>query len=151
LQENNMMNQRQLSLPTILLVEPDDDVRPFLKHNLHNWGYNLIVTLDDADALQRSRGGHEPFDLILLNQFGQSIDQLIDIGRCIRQHARSSSYIPIVIMAEQYGVGLEGQDIQIGESEFVTYLEDGQQLRNLLHHLCPVQRSVDTAPRERQL
>ncbi|MFN6562457.1 MAG: hypothetical protein RMY28_022065 [Nostoc sp. ChiSLP01] len=135
------MSQKSPTLATILLVEPDDTVRPILRDNLHRWGYNVIVTIDAADALQRTRGGGEPFDLILLNQFGQAIEKFVNIGREIRQQAELSSPIPIVIMAERYGVELEGQDIQVGESEYVTYLEDGQQLRNLLHKLCPVENS----------
>lgn len=137
-QSKQRMSQKQRTAPTILLLEPDDTVRPILKDNLGNWGYNVIVALDEADALQRTRGGCEPFDLILINQFGQSIDNIIDIGRHIRQSAELDSRAPIIIMAEQYGVELEGQNIQVGESEYVTYLEDGQQLRNLLNQLCPV-------------
>lgn len=132
------MGQKSPTLTTILLVEPDDTVRPVLKSNLRRWGYNVIVTLDAADAIQRTRSGSETFDLILLNQFGQPIDIFIDIGRYIRQQANLSSRIPIVVMAERYGVELEGQDIQVGESEYVTYLEDGQQLKNILQQLCPV-------------
>ncbi|MBD0390403.1 MAG: response regulator [Nostoc sp. C3-bin3] len=128
-------------MATILLVEPDDNVRPILKENLCRWGYNVIVALDTADALQRTRDGREPFDLILLNQFMQSLDQSIHFGRSIRQQAELDSRVPIVVIAEKYGVELEGQDIQLGESEYVTYLEDGQQLRNLLHKLCPIERN----------
>ncbi|MBD3885689.1 response regulator transcription factor [Phormidium tenue FACHB-886] len=126
-------------MTTILLVEPDDTVRPILKDNLRRWGYAVIVTLDAADALQRTRDGGALFDLILLNQFGQSIEEFIDIGRHIRQQAAVASWVPIVILAEKYGVELEGQDIQLGESEYVTYLEDGEQLKNLLYKLCPIQ------------
>ncbi|MEP0910668.1 hypothetical protein NDI45_07025 [Leptolyngbya sp. GB1-A1] len=132
------MSQKQSILPTILLVEPDDSVRPILVENLRNWGYNVIVTLDVADAIQWVRGKGKLFDLLLMNQFGRSIEEFIDIGRNIRQEADVSSTTPIVIMAEQYGVELEGQNVQMGESEYVTYLEDGQQLRQLLYQLCPV-------------
>jgi hypothetical protein len=41
-------------------------------------------------------------------------------------------------MAERYGEDMEGKDVKVGESEYVTYLEDGEQLMNLLQHLCPV-------------
>lgn len=136
------MSQKPLTT-TILLVEPDDTVRPVLKDNLRCWGYQVIVAFDEVDALQRTRDGKAAFDLVLLNQFEQSIDQAIEAGRLIRQQAALSSRIsfssiPIVIMAERYGVELEGQDIQVGEGEYVTYLEDGQQLKQLLYQLCPV-------------
>lgn len=130
------MNQKHA--PLILLVEPDDNVRPLLKNNLQNWGYRVIVTLDGADALQRTQSGCETFELILLNQFDQAITFLLGLGQQIRQHSELSSHIPIVILAEQYGDDVEGQNLQVGENEYVTYLEDGQQLKDLLYQLCPV-------------
>lgn len=135
------MSQNSPSLPTILLVEPDDAVRPVLRDNLRHWGYNVIAALDAADAIYQTRGGGESFDLILLNQFEPAIEQLIDIGCYIREQADRSSNTPIVVMAEQYGIELEGRDVQAGDSEYVTYLEDGLQLRNLLYKLCPIQKN----------
>ncbi|MEC4816794.1 MAG: hypothetical protein SAK29_26530 [Scytonema sp. PMC 1069.18] len=132
------MSENHQPPPTILIVEPDDQVRPALIYNLRKWGYCVIVALNEEDAIERVKNGSFQTDIILLNQMGQSIDQLVDIGRSIRKSAERSPEAPIVIMAEQYGVDLEGQDAQIGESEYVTYLEDGQQLMNLLHNLCPV-------------
>lgn len=127
--------------PIILLVEPDDKVRPMLKDNLRRWGYGVVVALDEADALQRTNGGGNLFTLILLNQFEQSIDQALDSGRCIRQQAELPGHTPIVILAERYGTELEGQDIQVGETEYVAHLKDGEQLKNLLYQLCPAQRN----------
>lgn len=135
------MSQKPPRLTTILLVEPDDIVRPILKENLRRWGYTVIVSLDAVDAFERTRDGGASFDLILLNQFEHSIDESLEIGRYIRQQATLSGPIPVVILAEGYGVELEGQNIQVGEREYVTYLEDGEQLRKLLYRLCPLQPS----------
>ncbi len=41
-------------------------------------------------------------------------------------------------MAERYEVELEGKDVQVGKSEYITYLEDAQQLMNLLRRFCLV-------------
>jgi hypothetical protein len=60
------------------------------------------------------------------------------MGRRICQGSELSSSTPIVVMAEHYGEDMEGKDVKVGESEYVTYLEDGEQLMNLLHRLCPV-------------
>lgn len=97
-----------------------------------------MLALDKADAIQRTQGKQTHFDLILLNQTGQSIDELIAIGKQIRQSTKLTNLTPILIMAEQYGTDLEGQDIQVGDNEYVTYLKDGQQLKSLLQSLCPV-------------
>lgn len=132
------MNQIPTTSPCIFVLEPDDDVRPALKHNLQNWGYKVIMALDKEDAIQRTQGGRDRFDLILLNQGDCSIDEMMAIGQQIRQNTELDSRAPIIIIAEKYGEDLEGQDIQIGNNEYVTYLEDGQQLKNILHRLCPV-------------
>jgi CheY-like chemotaxis protein len=123
----------------IFVFEPDDDVRPLLKQNLQTWGYQVTLATDEADALQRVEGGRDRFDLILLDQCNQSIEQCIAIGQQIRQHTVLDSRAPIVILAERYGPDLEGQDIQVGGNEYVSYLEDGQQLQLILQRLCPVQ------------
>ena len=130
------MSQKQ----SILLVEPDDDVRPTLREHLSNWGYEVIVALDEADAFHRVENQKTIIDLILINQVSQSIEKCAELGRQIRQHAKLDGSTLIVVMAEQYGAEQEGQDIQVGENEYVTYLEDGEQLRNLLYQLCPTQQ-----------
>jgi DNA-binding response OmpR family regulator len=132
------MSDKKDKPPTILLVEQDDETRPLLKYNLCNRGYRAIVALDEEDAIARTRNGHESPDLILLNQVCLTIDEYINMGRRIRQDAGFPSSTPIVVMAERYGPDMEGKDVRVGDSEYVTYLEDGEQLMNLLHHLCPV-------------
>lgn len=132
------MNQLPTSSPSIFVLESDDDARPLLKHNLQTWGYQVIIALDAADAMQRTQDGREHFDVILLNQTGQSIDELMAIGWHIRHSTKLDSLAPIIIMAERYGIDLEGQDIQVGDNEYVIYLEDGQQLKVILQRLCPV-------------
>lgn len=126
-------------VPIILAVEPDDQVRPCLVHNLQQAGYAVIVSLDSHDASARVREGRLWIDLILLNQMELSLEQILANGRSIRQ--QTANGIPpafIVVIAERYGVDLEGQDVLVGEREYITYLEDGLQLMRLLQRLCPV-------------
>lgn len=128
-----------MKAPCIFVLESDDNVRPALKHNLQHWGYQVIMAIDEEDALQRIQEGQTHFDLILLNQNNQSIDEMMAIGQQIRQSTERDSLTPIVIMAERYGADLEGQDIQVGDNAYVTYLEDGKQLKSTLRQLCPIQ------------
>ena len=132
------MNEKKDTPPTILMIELDDDTRPLLKQNLYNWGYRVFVALEEEDAIAMARGGRDRPDLILLNQVKLPIDEFLNMGRRIRQGAELPSSTPIVVMAERYGEDMEGKDIKVGESEYVTYLEDGEQLMNLLHRLCPI-------------
>jgi len=132
------MNEKKDTPPTILMIELDDDTRPLLKQNLYNWGYRVIMALEEEDAIAIARGVRDHPDLILLNQVKLPIDEFVKMGRRIRQGTELPSSTPIVVMAERYGEDMEGKDIKVGESEYVTYLEDGEQLMNLLHRLCPI-------------
>lgn len=133
---SNLINEQQNVSPMILLLEPDDETRPLLKHNLNSKGYRPLVVLDEEDAIDRIRGRGEHPNLILINQNNLSIEECLKIGRHICQSTDLPKQTPIVIIAEHYGTDLEGKDIQVGEREYVTYLEDGQQLMNLLCRLC---------------
>src|SRR4028119_2327002 len=97
------MSKKHAHAPTILVVKPDDDVRPLLRNNLHRQGYRAIVTLDEEDAIARARGDGDRPDLILINQYRLPLDKAIHIGRRIRQDAGLPSDTPIVIMDERYG------------------------------------------------
>ena len=120
---------------TILLVEEDDDTRPILKRNLIRRGYHVIVALDEEDALERTSDGAGRADLILLNVVGVSTGEALAAARRIHHHAKYDGHTPIIVIAEKYGPELEGQDVRVGENEYITYMEDGEQLQNLLARL----------------
>ncbi len=132
------MSEKKDTPPTILLIEHDDETRPLLMYNLRSQGFRAIVVLEEEDAIERMSGKNTCPDVILLNQVKLSIDEFINMGRRIRRAAGKPCRTPIVVMAERFGVDMEGLDVLVGESEYVTYPEDAQQLMNLLHRLCSV-------------
>ena len=132
------MNTQAITATTLFLIEPDYAVLPLFRQNLRDWGYQVVVALDAEDALQRTQCSSEAFDLILLNQVRQPLDHLIAFGRQLRQQAKLPPSVPIVVLAETYDAALEGQNVPVGDSAYVAYLEDGEQLKTLLHKLCPV-------------
>jgi DNA-binding response OmpR family regulator len=132
------MSKKQDITPTILLLEQDDETRRLLKDNLRNRGYRTIVALDEEDAIARTGDGRECPDLILLSQYLLPLDEVINMGRRIRQDARFPSCTPLVVIPDRYDPDMEGKDVRVSDSEYVTYLEDGEQLINLLYRICPV-------------
>ena len=122
---------------TIFLIEEDDETRPLLKQNLQRDGYRVIVALDEEDALERVGDGRVPADLVLVNLVGKSLEEALEVGQRVREHARYDGHTPLVVMAEKYGKDLEGTDVCVGGNDWVTYLEEPNQLENLLHHLTP--------------
>jgi CheY-like chemotaxis protein len=129
------MSEQREYRPTIFLLEEDDETRVPLVGNLRRYGYRVITALDEEDALQRVEGGHVAADLILVNLVGKSVDDLLNVGRRIREHARYDGNTPLVGMPEKYGKDVEGTDVKVGDNEWITYPEDPDQLKNLLARL----------------
>ena len=120
---------------TIFLVEEDDETRPFLKQNLQRDGYRIAIALDEEDALERISGGHVRADLVLINLVGKSPEDMLSVGRRIREHAKYDGHTPLVVLAEKYGADMEGTDVNVGGNDWITYLEEHDQLKNLLSRL----------------
>jgi DNA-binding response OmpR family regulator len=129
------MSKEQENQLTIFLIEADDDTRPILKSNLTWDGYRVIVALDEEDALERAESGGLQADLILVDVVHISPEEALDMGRRIREYAKHKGHAPLVVMAEKYGADLEGTDVNMGGNDWITYLEDHDQLKNLLARL----------------
>ncbi|HLL14181.1 MAG TPA: hypothetical protein VK388_03815 [Pyrinomonadaceae bacterium] len=141
------MSQEHERPATIFLVEEDDDTRPVLKSNLQGYGYRVLVALDEEDALERVNGGDIQADLLLVDTVGVSLEDALNIGRGIREQAGYDGRTPLVVMAEKYGADLEGTDVNVSGNDWITYLEDPGQLKNLLARLIN-KLSIQDAPQE---
>ncbi|MDT5123214.1 MAG: hypothetical protein QOC96_2696 [Acidobacteriota bacterium] len=123
--------------PTIFLVEEDDDTRPLLRQNLTRMGYHVLIAIDEDDAMERVGGGQVDADLVLINLTGQTTNETLKIGQRICKHANFDGATPLVIIAEKYGKDVEGTDVNVSGNDWITYLEDPDQLPNLLERLLP--------------
>ncbi|MBW4417598.1 MAG: hypothetical protein KME13_00045 [Myxacorys californica WJT36-NPBG1] len=121
---------------TILLIESDDETRPLLQANLQGWGYQVIATVDEKDAIAHTSHANGQIDLILINQVGFTIEDYINVGRRI-QRSLNLLPTPVVILAEGFSEDLEGRTIQVGKDEYVMYMEVAEQLITLLRELLP--------------
>lgn len=122
-------------MTTILLIEEDDDARPILRHNLRNAGFDVLVAVDEQTALDWLSAGDTRADLILANFVGKTTDEAVDAARRVKQSSALDGSTPVVVIAEQYGDGLEGTDVPAGKGEWVIYMEDSTQLHELLARL----------------
>lgn len=119
----------------ILLVEEDDETRPILKSNLQRYGYRVVVALDTDDALERVGDGSVKADLVLVDTVGVPVEDALNAGRHIREFAKYNGHTPLVVMAEKYGADVEGTNVNVAGNDWITYLEDPDQLKNLLARL----------------
>lgn len=129
------MNAEEEKQLTIFLVEEDDETRRPLVKNLKGYGYHVIVALGEEDALERVGGGYVHADLVLVNLVGKSPEEVLAIGRRIREHAKYDGQTPLVVMAEEFGANQEGTDVRVEGNDWITYPEDSYQLKNLLARL----------------
>ena len=129
------MSERREHQPIIFLLEEDDETRVPLVTNLRRYGYRVITAIDEEDALQRVEGGHVKADLVMVNLVGKPVDDLLSVGRRIREHARFDGNTPLVVMPEKYGKDVEGTDVNVDGNDWITYLEDHDQMKNLLARL----------------
>ena len=129
------MSKGRENQPTIFLVEPDDETRPILKSNLQRYGYRVIIALDEEDAMDRANGTGIQADLILVDVVRISPEDALGVGRRIRNRAKRNGRTPLVVMAEKFGADVEGTDVNVGGNDWITYLEDHGQLKNLLARL----------------
>ena len=132
------MNGEQGKQPTIFLLEEDDDTRGLLVGNLRRNGYHVIVSIDEGDALEKVGGGHVHADLVLVNLVGKSVDEVLSIGRRVREHANYDGHTPLVVMPEKYDKDVEGTEANVSGNDWVFYLgEESDQLQNFLSRLVP--------------
>ena len=129
-----MMNEGQRKQPTIFLIEEDEETRRPLVSNLRSYGYHVIVAVDEEDAL--GRVGGVDADLMLVNLVGKTAEEVLRVGRLVRQHCKYNGRTSLVVMPERYDKALEDTEVNVGGSEWVFYLgEDPDRLRNLLERL----------------
>jgi DNA-binding response OmpR family regulator len=137
------MDSEQRIEPTIFLIEEDDETRRPLVENLRRQGYRVIVSIDEEDALERVNGGHVHADLVLVNLVGKPLDELLRVGRRVREHAKYDGHTPLVVMPEKYDKDVEGTEANVGGSDWVFYLgEEPDQLHHFLGRLLPVGRTL---------
>lgn len=116
--------------PTVFLIDEDNDSRHLLRANLKHADFKVSLAIDEEDALDRVESGCLKADLVLINLLEKSPDEVLKVGKNIRRAGQIDA--PIVIIAQKYGEDLEGTNARFGENEYVTYLEDGEQLFDLI-------------------
>ena len=121
-----------MSERTIFLLENDNDTRPIFKKVLQDNGYNVLLAVDEEDALQRTSDGFVKSDLLMVNLLGKSEEEMLNFGNLLREKAKPN--IPLVVVAAKYEE-LEGTIKKAGENAYIIYLGEGNELLDLLSNL----------------
>lgn len=130
------MSVKQGNRPTIFLIEEDEETRRPLVSNLRAHGYHVIVVIDEEDALERVGGDAPAADLVLVNLVGKTAEEVLGVGRRVREHARYDGHTPLVVMPEKYAKELEDTEVNVEGNDWVFHLgEEPDRLRDLLARL----------------
>ncbi|AFZ35885.1 hypothetical protein Sta7437_2344 [Stanieria cyanosphaera PCC 7437] len=124
-------------IPTILLLEKDDETRRLLIENLRDRNYRVLAAIDEENAIEWLVNNQEirP-NLLVINQAKMSLEDCLKIIQRIDEKTGLSPKIPTIIIAEQYSPALEGTEARIDDNRYIIYLEDAQQLFALVARLC---------------
>jgi CheY-like chemotaxis protein len=130
------MCDEQSRRPTIFLVEEDEVTRRPLVSNLRGYGYRVVVAVDEEDALERAGGGGVNADLVLVNLIGKSAEEVLSVGRRVRDYAKPDGRTHLVVMPEKYDKALEDTEVNVEGNDWIFYLgEEPEQLKNFLARL----------------
>lgn len=120
----------------ILLVHDVDDLRVAMKRALEAEGYRVGAAYDRTDAVERARS--LPPELVLVELGVASLDAL-SVGVFIREQARLSDDVPLVIFAGGADASIgEGDEVSLGRNKYLILPEDFEQFRRFLVRVLPV-------------
>jgi response regulator RpfG family c-di-GMP phosphodiesterase len=131
-----LMHENKNSRPTIFLVEEDNNVRPSLTRRLRERGYRLLVSATLEDAFEWTNGTPNIHaDLVVIDLLGKLPEEVLSIGRQLREHCNYDQNTPIVVLPEKIPENLEGTDQNVTDAEWICFFADTNQLLRLLARL----------------
>jgi DNA-binding response OmpR family regulator len=121
--------------PTVLLVEDQEEIRRDLRQIMVMNGYRLIDTDNGRDAVKRARYAHP--DLLMVDLDVPLLYGLVAARQIIKQAQLEP--VPVVIVTHEDTVDpYPMMEMGVRRNEYVTRLDDYEQLGNLLNYLLPI-------------
>jgi len=121
--------------PTVLLVEDQEEIRRDLRQIMAMNGYRLIDTDNGRDAVKRARNAHP--DLLMVDLDVPLLYGLVAARQIIKKAQLDP--VPVVIVTHEDTVDpYPMMEMGVRSNEYVTRLDDYEQLGNLLNYLLPI-------------
>lgn len=121
--------------PLVLMVEDQEDERAEIKQVLELNGYRVIDTDNGQDAAKRAR--FIPPDLVLIDLDVPLLYELVAARQIVKSAQLGN--LPVVIVTREDRIDPAAMmEVGVRRNEFVTRLNDYQQLEHLLDYLLPV-------------
>jgi DNA-binding response OmpR family regulator len=134
-QSQTLRSRAVATQPTVLLVEDQEEVRRDLKRIMVMNGYRLIDTDNGRDAVKSARDTHP--DLLMVDLDVPLLYGLVAARQIIKQAQLEP--VPVVIVTHDDTVDpYPMMEMGVRRNEYVTRLDDYEQLGNLLDYLLPI-------------
>lgn len=127
------MATRLEHVPTVMVVEDDEEARSEIKQVLELSGYRVIDTDNGQDAIKRAR--YSQPDLVFVDLDAPLLYELV-AARQILKNARLNS-VPVVVVTHDEAADPYPIEVGIRRNEYVTRFHDYEQLEHLLDYLLP--------------
>jgi CheY-like chemotaxis protein len=120
-------------VPTVMVVEDDEEARSEIKQVLELSGYRVIDTDNGQDAIKRARYANP--DLVFVDLDAPLLYELV-AARQIIKNARLGT-VPVVVVTHDEAADPYPIEVGIRRNEYVTRFYDYEQLEHLLDYLLP--------------
>jgi DNA-binding response OmpR family regulator len=123
----------------ILVVEDVHETRDGIEKLLIADGYRVALARDERDAIESAHRTRP--DLILVSLAGLPLKVVLS-ARSIRQRAKVGEQVPVIVFCVE-GIA-EGEEVEIGESVYLTRPDNFNQLRGFIARLL---NKIQTTPK----
>lgn len=119
----------------IMLFEQDYQTGLLLIEYLRSQNYRVIITPDEQTAINWLETTTVSPDLILINQVNSTILEYVEMFECFTKQTSLPPNTPLIIIVEGYDEALEGRQRQIGDNQYIIYMESPDQLNLLIRQV----------------
>ena len=98
-----------------------------------------MLSASKDEAFLRADDGLSKADLVLVDLVRTQPEETLSFGRKLLESAKSNA--SLVVLAAIYDAELGGTISQVGENEYIVYLETGDELFDLISTLTKTRKS----------
>jgi len=128
-----------LDMPTVLLVEDNEDFRFYLKDNLKQ-SYRIIEAENGREGWQRALAGHPQ---LIVSDISMPYMDGISLSRKLKADKRTS-HIPIILLTALTGEAQQVEGLTTGANDYITKPFNFEVLHAKIKNLLELKRNLQT-------
>lgn len=129
-----------IGMPSILLVEDNEDFRFYLKDNLRNH-YNVIEAADGKEGWRKALSSHPQ---LIVSDISMPFMNGILLTRKLKADKRTS-HIPVILLTAHTGQGQQLEGLKTGANDYITKPFNFEALNAKIKNLLALRNTLQTA------